>query len=350
MEALLGTYLTPTVVLTDDGEQARRVAAQIRTMRGSPALAEQIASVRTIDNVLPPDQPAKVAEVEVLRDDLTPALRASIPREQLSELDRLLDPASLEAITAADLPSRLTAGLRERDGTLGREVLVFPRPSRALWQGAPLESFVQTLRDAARTAAGPGARPARVAGSLPLSADILAAVRDDGPRASVAALVGVMMAVVLVVGTWRSSLLVIASLLMAVTWLVAATALVGVRVNFADFIAYPITFGIGADYAVNIVGRHAQRPGPDLGPVLRSTGGAVALCSLTTIIGYSSLLMAQNRGLLLFGVVAVLGEICCISTALVAVPAFLAWSARRAARRKQEAGEPREAMSPSGVP
>jgi predicted RND superfamily exporter protein len=351
MEALLGTYLTPTVILTDDVDQARRVAAQIRRMRESPALAEQVASVRTIDDVLPPDQPAKVAEVDALRDDLTPAIRAAIPAAQLADLDRLLDPPAPGAFTAADLPSRLTAGLRERDGTLGREVLVFPRPSRSLWQGAPLETFVHALREASRTAAvDKGGRSARVAGSLPLSADILAAVRGDGPRASVAALVGVMMAVVLIVGTWRASALVIASLLVAVTWLVAATALAGVRVNFADFIAYPITFGIGADYAVNIVGRHAQRPGPDLGPVLRSTGGAVALCSLTTIIGYSSLLMAQNRGLLLFGVVAVLGEVCCISTALVAVPAFLTWSARRAARNKQVASDPSEAMSPSGAP
>ena len=42
---------------------------------------------------------------------------------------------------------------------------------------------------------------------------------------------------------------------------------------------------------------------------VRGTGGAVGLCSFTTIIGYSSLLVAQNVGLFLFGVLAVLGEI-----------------------------------------
>jgi predicted RND superfamily exporter protein len=49
----------------------------------------------------------------------------------------------------------------------------------------------------------------------------------------------------------------------------------------------------------------------------------VSLCSLTTIIGYSSLLVAQNRALFLFGLVAVLGEIACLTTAVVTLPALL---------------------------
>ena len=44
-----------------------------------------------------------------------------------------------------------------------------------------------------------------------------------------------------------------------------------------------------------------------------------------------------------FGVVAVLGEVCCITAALVAVPALLTWSAVRGARAA------REAVSTSGT-
>jgi len=345
MEALLGTYLTPTVVLTDSVDQARTVAAQIRKLRDSPALAQQIASVRTIDDVVPPDQAEKLAELDAMREDLTPAVRASMKPEQLAQLDRLI--GTRDPIAVGDLPGQLTAGLRERDGTLGREVLVFPRPSHALWEGAPLEALVHALRDAARSAS-PSGRPARVAGSLPLSADILAGVRSDGPRASIAALGGVVLAVVLIVGAGWASGLVIASLLVAVTWLVAATMLLGVRINFANFIAFPITFGIGVDYAVNIVGRYAQGRRTHLSAVLRSTGGAVALCSATTIIGYSSLILAENRGLVLFGVVAVLGEVCCIAAALVAVPALLTVLARRLESAGGDATDRNEAVSPSG--
>jgi predicted RND superfamily exporter protein len=52
---------------------------------------------------------------------------------------------------------------------------------------------------------------------------------------------------------------------------------------------------------------------------------------VTTIIGYSSLLLAENRALFLFGVVAVLGEVACLSAALTVLPAVLEWTRAGAA-------------------
>jgi predicted RND superfamily exporter protein len=76
---------------------------------------------------------------------------------------------------------------------------------------------------------------------------------------------------------------------------------------------------------------------------VRSTGAAVALCSLTTIIGYSSLLMAQNRALFLFGLLAVLGEITSLAVALVSFPALVLLSRRYA---RPYASSSSEALSP----
>jgi predicted RND superfamily exporter protein len=118
----------------------------------------------------------------------------------------------------------------------------------------------------------------------------------------------------------------------------------GVKINFANFIALPITFGIGVDYSVNVMSRYVQDGRRDVVTALRATGGAVALCSLTTIIGYSSLLVAENRALFLFGVVAVLGEIACLTTALTLLPAVLVLMERRG-----HAGGPREAAQSRGT-
>ncbi len=338
MEALLGTYLTPTVILTDSVAQARHIEAALRSPGSFSPLSGRIASLRTIDDVVPEDQQDKIHELDAIREDLTPRILSLVPAQQRDLLTRLVANDRLRPLTAADLPESMTAGLRERDGTLGREVLVYPKPSRELWQAGPLAEFVSELRAAARTRADPQDTPARVAGSLPLSADVLASIRRDGLRASVAALLGVVAVVVLVLRMTRLSLLVVGSLLVAVTWLVAAMGALGVRVNFADFIAYPITFGIGVDYAVNVAARYLQASPRRVGTVLASTGGAVALCSATTIIGYSSLLMAENRGLFSFGVVAVSGELCCLTTAVVAMPALLRWALEETGARGGEAG------------
>ena len=47
----------------------------------------------------------------------------------------------------------------------------------------------------------------------------------------------------------------------------------------------------------------------------------MALCSLTTIIGYAALLVARNQALRSFGEMAILGEVACLSAAIVGMPA-----------------------------
>ena len=107
--------------------------------------------------------------------------------------------------------------------------------------------------------------------------------------------------------------------------------------NFLNFVVLPITFGIGVDYAVNIVQRYRQ--GGSLEKVLRETGSAVALCSLTTVIGYASLMVADSQALAGFGLLAALGEVTCLFTALFVLPAWLARSEQRQAAAVEPALE-----------
>jgi predicted RND superfamily exporter protein len=321
MDAVLGRYLTPTVVLADSTKQAELVAARVRDAASRAPLSDMVSEIRTLENVVPRGQAENIAEASAIREDMTPKMRSLIPPERRDELDRLLGAEDPKSITLADVPRTLTTGLVERDGTTGRTVLVFPRPSKAWWEGRQLISFVDILRDIATT--DPGSRPARIAGSLPLSADIIGSIQRDGAITSAIAFLGVIAVVIATLRWQAATLYVIASLAVGVLWLLAATMVLGVKINFANFIAFPITFGIGVDYAVNVVSRYVQDGQRDITRALRATGSAVALCSLTTIIGYSSLLVAANRALFLFGVVAVLGEIACLTTALTLLPAAL---------------------------
>ena len=126
----------------------------------------------------------------------------------------------------------------------------------------------------------------------------------------------------------------IGSLLVGVIWMLGAAGWVEVKITFLNFIALPITFGIGAEYALNVVSRHQQS-----GDVVRavvSTGSAVALCSWTTIVGYGSLLAARNRALQGFGAMAILGEIACLLAAIIALPSLVLWLEQRRTQRSSE--------------
>jgi len=329
MDSLLQTYLTPIVVLADDETTATRIGKVLKAAIYQAPLEGMVAMVRTAQDMLPTDQMAKIEEVRDLREDLTPKIRSLLSDDERNAVDAVLDGPNLHPVAVVDLPRTFTLGLRERDGQVGRTVLVYPKPAHALWNGSTIAQFIDALRKTVASAARP-LRPARVAGSLPLSADILGAVRHDGPLASALAFVGVVL--VVMVTSQRSFgrlLMVVGALCAGVVWLGGLSMALGVKLNFANFIAYPITFGIGVDYSVNVVSRYVSDGGKDILHAVATTGGAVALCSATTIIGYSSLLLAQNRGLVMFGLLAVLGEVCCLTAAVVALPACVRALGRR---------------------
>jgi len=326
MDELLGSYLTPIDILTDDGSETRSIAAHLRSDMKSGSLSAWVSRVVTADDVLPPDQPAKIEEENRLRRVLTPRIRSEMAEDERKLVDRFLAKPDVVPFDARDLPPGLTTGLRERNGRIDRAVLVFPRPSRALWEGETIERFVESLR---AVAAQSGGRPGRVAGSLPVSRDILQGVRRDGPMASLIAFLGVVVTVVAVFRLTAISAVVLGSLVIGVLWLLATLLTFGVRINFVNFIAFPITFGIGVDYAVNVMTRYVLDGVRDVSRAIRSTGGAVALCSSTTIIGYSSLLLAKNRALWSFGLLAVFGEVACLTSAVIALPAAIElWNRR----------------------
>ncbi len=115
------------------------------------------------------------------------------------------------------------------------------------------------------------------------------------------------------------------------SWLVLFLALDHVKLNFLNFVALPISIGVGADYALNMMTRRETRPDEPIPHVVIETGGAVILCSLTTMLGYFALMLSINQAVRSFGLAAAMGEVTTILAAVLALPALLIGS--RATKR-----------------
>ncbi len=335
MDAVLGRYLTPLVVLTDSPQQMRAVSAALRDAVSKPPLDDIIASVADVDSVLPQQQEAKIAEAKAIRRTLTPKIRSEIPEDKRELVDRMLGDGQLRPLKATELPTSFVTAMRERDGSIDKAVLVYPKLAKGTWQGMKLVEMADTLRAIVARFPGPDGSVPRIAGQTLISADITMSMIRDGPLATLVAMAGVIVLILVAFRLHRETLLVFASLMVGVLWLVWGTMLFDIRINFANFIGFPITFGIGVDYAVNVMWRYRLDGGHDVIGAIKSTGGAVGMCSLTTIIGYSSLLMAQNQALFSFGLVAVIGEFTCLAAAVLLLPATLLLLDRRTARMAQ---------------
>jgi predicted RND superfamily exporter protein len=318
LDQVFNAYLTPVVIVGDTPADLDRVVATLDRRRQEIGDLDPFREVRTIRSAIPEDQEEKMPLLRELRATLTDARLKLLPPEQRQMVQKFRPPADIRPLTLDDLPRSIKLPLTERNGRAGRIALAFPRKV-----GILSSHETEQMTDLVRGSIADSGAHAMAVGQGLLFADITSAILKDGPIATGLAFLAVWFLVLLVFRRLRPSLTVFSGLLLGVAWLVGIAAAARVRINFLNFVVLPITFGIGVDYAVNIVQRYRLEGRGSLPRVIRETGGAVALCSTTTIIGYFSLFAADNQALAGFGLLAALGELSCITAALVALPAFL---------------------------
>ena len=343
VDAVLQSYQTPTVVLTESAQKAEAVGDAIEEVRLKQGRSGTIDSVQTLQKLVPRDQPRKV---ELLRDIfrlvapppgtpglIDPRILRAMPDDLRPTLVRLREKTRLTRITLADVPPRLKLPFHEKDGRSGRLVLVYPTLETDSRHGKEQIAHAKLVRSTALSVDP----KALIAGQIVLTSDIVDSITSDGGFAAGLSFFAVAALTVLVMRSFRDSTWVISSLCLGVLWMFGALGALALRLNFVNFAVLPITFGIGIDYAVNFYQRYRQSSGVE--ESLTASGGAVTLCSATTIIGYATLVTADNMAIQSFGLIAVIGEITCLSAALFALPAVLAFRDRRRAQQAVVAAE-----------
>lgn len=318
MDEVTGRNFTAVALMSDAQSDARRIGVELRRQAAREPLASITSRIVTPDEVLPVDQEQRRRELQAIVKLLTPPITGALPAEAREALAGIAATAAAPALKSGDLPEFLALGLREKDGRFGRTVLLLQSLDGSTWNGALTIRAAAALRDiAARTAP-----PADIAGGFFVSANVLEALESEALPTTLTAF-GAIFVIVLVLFRGRAqAFLVLGSLLAGMTLLTGIVIAFDLRINFLNFMAFPVTFGIGVEYAINMLQRYREHPA-DMAIIVAKTGRAVALCSFTTIMGYGSLLVATNQALFSFGVLAVLGEITCLLAAVLLLPAAL---------------------------
>ncbi len=300
--------------------------------RDVPAAQRMFGKIDALPEALPgtPEvQRHKIAllgEVTRLADKVRPNLEPGGDEARL--LADLVPATPPSPIGASDLPPGLRRAFTENDGRVGLLIGVHPGPGFIGWSQKSMRRAVGLLRgldlpDEIR-------RTLVVSGPEMIFVDMMAAVEHDGPRATVFSLVLVLLLLVIAFGFGRDFGITAFALFAGVLGMLGLMALGHVKLNFLSFIAVPITIGIGVDYPFNVAARlRGEDPsGRGFGRGLLQTGGAVVLCSTTTVIGYAVLLLSDTGAIRSFGMAAVLGELTCLVAGVVAVPSLLLLAGR----------------------
>jgi predicted RND superfamily exporter protein len=333
-KSLLSGQAFSLVIAVDRRDQVEDVVAMLRRADADrPADRKWIHDVRSLQDLIPPDQRNKLdvlADIRRLIDD--PKLQTTLDDDERSKLAKLRPPDDVAPVGDADVPHDLAWPFVEKDGSLGRVIIV--RGSKR-FDSFNVDHRLEFSDEVKTLKLPPGAV---VAGESLIVADIIRTMERDAPKMIGFALAGSLLAVFVVIGLRRHGLITLACGLAGVAVMIAACALVGLKVHFLDLIALPITIGIGIDYAVNLAARDREDGERGQRHLLQTTGGAVLLCSFTTAVGYGTLMLSANGGIRAFGEAALLGEIACITMALVVAPTWLTLLRHRDRARNNAAG------------
>ncbi len=332
VQDIFGVSLSPVVVLLNKPSEAEYVCdAVMKREEGLQENKKTIDSCKTLQSYLPTQQPAKLKELAKIRKLLEDHSLNFVNPKYRKELDDFRAAVNLKALAMEDLPDSIKRNFLELDGSLGKFAFVYSKPEANLNNGKTLIQFADTLSSIRL----PDESVVRMSGEAAIFADLLKAVRHDGPIATVLAFLLVALAVIINFRKARTSSYVIAGLVLGVVYMMGIQAILRIKLNFFNFIAFPVTFGIGIDYGVNLLQRYRFEGTGSIRRVLGAIGGAIILCSITTVIGYATLLWAQSRALASFGWLALLGEIGCIFASIVIMPAFMQIADRRREKIKR---------------
>ena len=310
-------------ILVDRPEQVAPLRAELYRRRdAAPPDAKPFARVHALQDFVPEHQADKIPILLDIKDKVMRAKKRGVIKEaDWDKIKEYIPPDDLRPFGIEDMPAGLARSFTETDGTRGRIVYIAPIDEEAVHDA----HYLFRWADAYREVPLPDGSVVLGSGRAVIYADMWTAIVNDVPRAVVFSFLATVLVVVVAFRAGRPALAVLAALFIGIGWMMIPLVALKVRLNFLNFIALPITFGIGVDYAVNIVQRYVREGAGGALTAVKETGGAGILCSLTTALGYMALIRSLNYSVRSLGIAAVIGELACLLAAVVVLPAGLIW-------------------------
>jgi len=232
----------------------------------------------------------------------------------LSRLHTLRSIANPEPPQLSDLPESLVTRFVGQDG---KKFLLQIYSRANIWDMDAMEQFVRQIRSVDPRATGNPLQTYEASRQMLRSYE----------QAAWYALAAILLVLYIDFRSLRLTFLAMVPLGIGMLQMFGILGLLNIPLNPANIIVLPLILGIGVDDGVHVV--HDFRRQRGRYRLSAPTANAVLITSLTTMVGFGSLMIASHRGVQSLGRVLTIGVSCCLFTSLVMLPAFLTWLSRR---------------------
>ncbi|TNF38077.1 MAG: hypothetical protein EP329_01440, partial [Deltaproteobacteria bacterium] len=257
-------------------------------------------------------------------DDAGQARLAAIERDVLDVARRMVGTAAAVAqrgaYTADDLPPLFRHRMVSKDGQL---VALYAFPSGDIWDNAFARRFVATVEGMDADASG-------LALDIVRHQDLI--ISGFIEAAGWAALL-IALFLLLTFRNLRHAVLAMAPLILGWVWMVGVMKPAGLRFDIANLVALPLLLGIGIDAGAHIIHRYRESAADNGGRakvdhLVRGTGTAVLVSSLTTMLGFAALTFGGYGAMKSLGLLLVIGIAFSFLASTVVLPAILVLTGR----------------------
>jgi len=316
VNGIIGTSLTPDLVMTENLEEVRAASKVLEEKEKNPDTTIDMHA--SILSFLPEDQKERIKELREIRkllDDGALNILKGRQREKVDEVKKLLE---VGEVRKQDLPREI---LRMFCGSSPERSALFIFPKVNLSDA----SLVKKSSDEIRDLQIPGKTLHPCSESIIFS-DILNMIEKDGKLIMLLSFLATSLPIILAYRAFKSSFFILTPLFVSILWILGVMALFDMKFNFFNVLILPLIFGLGVDYGEYIYSRYKEEGAGSVPFVLNHTGPAVLMSALTTALGFGTLLFADHSGLKSIGVMAVSGISCAFLCAVLLLPSVLVLS------------------------
>ncbi len=236
-------------------------------------------------------------------------------------LESVLQMGSTGSIQMADLPPSIL----DRYSNKNRDqFLVTVFPSNDVWKDAEfLKRFVADLEMISDKATG----------MPPVFAALIQVIGRDGRNAMLLTLVVVFFLLWIDFRNPLHALMAMIPLAFGVFWMIGLMKTSGMMMTVMNVMGFPLILGIGIDDGVHIIHRWKHEGKGKIRIIFSSTGKAIFLTSLTTMLAFGSLVFSIWRGFGQLGGALFLGVGACFLTTVIILPGVFGLIERKKERQ-----------------
>ncbi len=229
----------------------------------------------------------------------------------------VLKMANNDLISLDNLPVSIVDQYGNKDRSL---FLITVLPAHNIWQDARfLYRFTDDLAEISE----------RATGFPPVFRALIDVIGRDGRNAAILTIIVVFILLLIDFRNVRHALMAMIPLMAGMVWMVGILHLIGRQLDVVNVMAIPLIIGIGIDDGVHVIHRWRREGRGSVKTVFASTGKAILLTSLTTMLAFGSLMFSLWRGYGSLGAALLIGVGACFITTVVILPGIIGWIERK---------------------